>query len=325
MPGFQCIHWRSKACFDSYSWVTAEFSDIRYTKFQTPLWRCFLSIMSFFETYAHVYSFKQCIDVYYVIFCSFRQRNHMKPEKLWNESQPLLGMELGSQYRRSFQTGQWGPCFTIWRPFPQTKTFPHLVLHCPPSLFTHFPQFSVVFLYFLVFSHGFIYHFLGCYFLRFTLFASICTVFPLPNLSPNSVCPACFLTNTLDSRLHRAFFYNNYPKFYRVFPSCFFHFPMVYPIFSLHGHPFFGHWVVPGFSCISTSFTVFSPLFPSFVPFSHGFYTTSFGTYFLRCTLFSCEIWIHFVNHSPPRPLFSLSSQTATSQLAGFRNNQLWA
>ena len=31
------------------------------------------------------------------------------------------------------------------------------------------------------------------------------------------------------------------------------------------------------------------------------------------------EIWFHFVNHSPPRPLFSPRSQTVTGQLAGFR------
>ena len=41
-----------------------------------------------------------------------------------------------------------------------------------------------------------------------------------------------------------------------------------------------------------------------------------------KCSPYSqteSEIWFHFVNHSPPHPLFSLRSQTATSQLAGFR------
>ena len=46
-----------------------------------------------------------------------------------------------------------------------------------------------------------------------------------------------------------------------------------------------------------------------------------------KCSIFSPstqgygEILFPFGNHSPPHPLFSLRSQTATSQLAGFRNN----
>ena len=34
------------------------------------------------------------------------------------------------------------------------------------------------------------------------------------------------------------------------------------------------------------------------------------------------QIWSLFVNHSPPHPLFSLRSQTATSQLVGFRDKK---
>ena len=42
---------------------------------------------------------------------------------------------------------------------------------------------------------------------------------------------------------------------------------------------------------------------------------------FWRSTQGHGEISFPFGNHPPPHPLFSLRSQTATSQLAGFRNN----
>ena len=41
---------------------------------------------------------------------------------------------------------------------------------------------------------------------------------------------------------------------------------------------------------------------------------------FWRSTQGHGEILFPFGNHPPPHPLFSLRSQTATSQLAGFRN-----
>ena len=45
---------------------------------------------------------------------------------------------------------------------------------------------------------------------------------------------------------------------------------------------------------------------------------------FWRSTQGHGEISFPFGNHPPPHPLFSLRSQTATSQLAGFRNECQW-
>ena len=145
-----------------------------------------------------------------------------------------------------------------------------------------------------------------------------------------------------------------FPTFSRHFLAIFLHFPKFFPpftaaIFCIFMHfPIFVHLFSSHFLSIPSYFLHFHNIFYDFydiiLPYSAakiadlgGIDTPPSANCLVvhnpakrsraREPPFSQpenEIWSHFVNHSPPHPLFSLRSQTATSQLAGFRNIR-WA
>ena len=242
--------------------------------------------------------------------------------------------------------------FTVFSRY--SITFPAFSQHFL-AIFLHFPPFAAIFLHVSIFCpfflsfplHTIIFPAFSQYFRRFlwrhpaifshqnnsprcflTFFRALSHVFPLVSSANHHI--SCIFT--IFSRYPITF-----PAFSRHFLAIFLHFPKLFPPFA----------------AIFLHVPIFCPFFPYFLHFHNIFY----GFYDIilqysaakiadlggidtppsanclavhnpaklsRWAPYSqpeSEILSHFVNHSPPYPLFSLRSQTATSQLAGFRKN----